>query len=229
MPASLTKRLPGRLVRYARYARLRLQGFRLANPDFTDYSQCNERRTRLGLQEILTENSVPPLNVVLELGCGARTRTTPAIRHFANEVWGVDILPRDQVSGPERYMLVDPARADLLVEVPDNAIDAVIIINYIGFHPHSTWRSYFSAANDRLHPYLQPQNFPRVLRPGGFLVACEWEARPEARWRKAGVEHARSHALEEYQARFELPFFEFVGGGFSETLLSPYVVYRRGA
>lgn len=216
-----------RLSRYWRYAQLRLRGYHLANPDFKDYGKSSERRTRRALEEILARIGVQRFRVVLEHGCGTRTRTTPAIKHFADEVWGVDVLPREEISGSERYILVDFKQTDLLPEIDDGGLDAIIIINYTGFHPHSTWRTYFSPANDRLSPYLQRQNFPRILRPGGYLIACEWEAMPEARWHKASITEANVRAAEVYDAPANVPYFDFICCGFSRPLLSSYIVYRR--
>jgi SAM-dependent methyltransferase len=207
-----------------RYPLLRLRGYASANPLHDAWWHNPDWRIRAALAEILKTAGVERFDIVIEQGCGTRRHTTPALRSFANEVWGLDIIPREQVRGPERYIRVDPARADLMWEIADASVDAIVLLQYIGFHPHSTWRPYFDSTNTRLAPYLNARNFHRVLKSGGYLIIVEWEARPEQRWGKASVEEISRRSAVKYDPP-DLPQFALVSCGVVRC--SPFVVYRH--
>jgi SAM-dependent methyltransferase len=207
-----------------RYPLLRLRGYASANPLHDAWWRNPAWRIRAEIAEILKTAGVAHFDVMLEQGCGTRRHTTPALRGFAKEVWGVDIMARDWVRGADRYIRVDPARADPLWEIADASVDAIVLLQYIGFHPHSTWRAYFDPTNTRLAPYLNERNFLRVLKPGGYFIVVEWEARPEQRWGRASVEDIARRSAANYDPP-DLPHFTLVSCGVSRR--SPFVVYRR--
>lgn len=224
--ASQFVKLRGSWKHASRYLKLRAQGYASANYGWRDYGRQRASQVRDTVREVFDRAGLPHFDVILEQGCGPRYRTTPGLREFANEIWGTDVLPREEILTDDRYILIDVNRPDCLHEVADNSVDAVLIINYTGMHPHSTWPMYFAEYNDRLWPYMQPQNFPRVLRPRGYLVCMEWEAEPEARWGKASLDEIDRRSDDSYKPP-QLPGYELVASGFSRAGLCPFVVYRR--
>jgi SAM-dependent methyltransferase len=212
----------------SRARRLRSEGFGVVNPYFTDYGALRGRKLRSGLAEVLDQvTGGTKVDVIVEQGCGDGQRVTPQLRHFAREVWGVDLYPADKVSNCDRYIEADISLEDgHLDALPDRSVDIILVLNYTGMHPTSSWTTYFHESNDRITPYLRPRNFPRILKDGGHIVFVEWEARPEERVgrRSAAEVHREAGAL--YGAP-DLAGFSRVGGGFSAGLVSPYLIYQK--
>ncbi len=144
---------------------------------------------------------------------------------MARQIHGVDIIDAAMVSGVDNYLKVIPGDSNCLEPIPAASIEAVFVLFYCGFQPHSKWRSYVSH-NDRLEAYLEPRNFLRVISPGGYLIVCEWEAAPEKRWDKASLSTIDQRASIEYDPP-EIAGFELVLCGFAKATRSPFVVYRR--
>jgi hypothetical protein len=209
-----------------RYLRLRAAGYRSVNFGWRDYGWQTHSKLCQVVREIFDRANLPHFDVILEHGCGTRRRTTPGLREFAGEIWGTDLFSADEVQGGDRYFKIDINRLDRLHELPDHAVDAILIINYIGMHPHTTWHAYFSEHNERLAPYMESVNFPRVLRSRGYLICCEWEAEPEARWGKSTLDEINRRSNEKYLPP-PLPNYELIACGFSTKGLCPFVVYRR--
>lgn len=217
-----------RLKYRARARRLEAEGYRVVNPFFKDYQLMNGRELRDGLAEILEPATQGrKLDVILEQGCDTGRRVTPQLKQFANEVWGVDLFPADKVVNCARYIQADPTLADgHLAAFPDASVDLVLVLNYIGLHPHSMWPAYVDQSNDRLAPYLRASNFPRVLKANGHLVIAEWEAQPEKRVGKRTAADVHHQAATLYGAP-AIPGFALIVSGFAARLRSPYLVYRR--
>src|ERR1700712_5708326 len=154
----------------------RAQGFECANIHFKDYNAFTTSTIVSTLRQIVSRLPGAPQkwNVVIDHGCGDGDKVQ-SLRNFANSVWGIAILPQ----APrlvDRYFCVDPNDIACTEQINDAEVDVTFVINYIGFAPHSTWRVYFSEHNERLAHYLLPQNFPRIIKKGGYLILSEWEA-----------------------------------------------------
>jgi len=218
----LLNRLYGRFVRYPSQ---RIRGFASANPNWKDYTAISTTTLARAIAEITASLPERRWKTVIDHGCGSG-RKALALRSIADHVWGIDILPADGVSHVDRYIRVAIGDPNCCSPIKDDEIDVVFIYNYTGFRAATTWRTYFSPANDRISVYLEPQNFPRIIRKGGYLMISEWEAEPEARWGKAPIAEIVARAPAEYDPP-PLPGFELVASGFSKAGRAPYVVYRR--
>ncbi len=216
-----------RFAEFARYFRLRMQGYRGANPYWRNYGRQSPAIIRRTMDEIAARTEDKTFGVVLELGCGNRYRTTPGLEYHASEVIGIDIIPEQQTKpSRHRYIRVDPDRFDCLHMLPDGSVDTVIILNYTGMHPHSTWQMYFADTNDRMRAYMAAPNFPRVMHSGSYLICIEWESEPEGRWGNASIDQIQQHAAERYGSP-AINGYDLIYSGFSRNSMCPFIVYRR--
>jgi hypothetical protein len=214
-----------RTVSLIRYASQRTRGYRSANPYWKHHEMAATAALTGTIEEIVGRLPESRWKTVTELNCG-RGRNVPALRPHAEQVWGVDVLPPELVGNVDRYICAEPGDDCSLSRIGDDEIDATFVLNCTGFGPSSTWRAYFSPFNERFAPYLEPQNLPRALAKGGLLIACEWEAEPEARWGRTSLDEIGRRAAAEYDPP-SLEGFELVACGFARSTRSPFVVYRR--
>jgi hypothetical protein len=212
----------------ARARRLRAEGFHVVNPYFEEYGAIRGRALRDGLAEILQPLvGSERVGVLLEIGCGDGRRVTPVLKAFAREVWGVDLLPSDAVTGCDQYFVAAPNEgASALRSIADNTVDLVLVLNLTGLHPGTRWSDYTDPANDRLSSYLGDDGFARIVRPGGHLVLIEWEAQPEQRVGRRTLAEVNAEIAELYGTA-NVTAFRHVRQGFAERLASPYVVLQR--
>jgi hypothetical protein len=208
----------------ARHAMKRVRGFECANFYLRDFARHSS--SVAALKQIVDRLPGAPKkwNVVIDQGCGEGFKVK-ALRNFADSVWGIDILP-GVAPHVDRYFCVDPNDVSCTKQIGDAQVDVIFVINYAGFSSHSTWRACLSEHNDRLAHYMLPQNFPRIIPKGGYLIFNEWEARPEERWGKTPLDEIDRRAAEEYDPP-TLSGFELVACGFARATRSPFVAYRR--
>ncbi len=225
--ASIKYRAREQIVAKVRYPYLRLRGQSLANPHLNNYHKVQGEVLRQALAEILaTVTGGRKIGVILEQGCGDGRHVTPVLKQLADQVWGVDLFPANEVSNCDRYVQVDTSLTDNhLADLPGSSVDVIMIVNYTGLHPHSKFNAVLSEHNERLWPYMQPSNFPRILKAGGHLVFVEWEARPEQRVGKRTAAEVNA-AFDELYGTGELPGYTRITQGFHPTLYSAYLVYR---
>lgn len=221
----LRRLVKGSYGRFLRYPLLRAQGFGSANPHWQDYTAFPTSTLVASIAEMTAKLPERRWKTAIDHGCGTGDKA-PALRSIADQVWGVDVLSAQGVSNVDRYIRVPIGTPAPLATIDDGTVDVVFIFNYAGLRSTSTWRAYFSPANDRLAVYLEPQNFPRIIPKGGYLMVSEWEAAPEERWGKASLAEIDSRARAAYDPP-ELPGFELAACGFTAAGRAPYVIYRR--
>lgn len=226
------KALAVRAVAYGHFAANRLkarrEGYSVVNPWRADYTHLRGRYLENAIREVIGP-FLPRgrVGAILDIGCGDGQRVAPALKAFADRVVGIDLFAPEQVSNCDQYIRADLARPEALLEsLPDRSIDVAMVFNFTGMHPTSTWQPYFSPTNDRLWPYLQHTNLPRVLTANGLLVVIEWEAYPEKRVGRRTLDEVNRDYAALY-APVDVAGFERVGQGFSPRLFSPYIVFRR--
>ena len=211
-----------------RYPYLRMRGYQAANPHLANYHGIRGAALRQGLGRIVDPiTGGAKVGVILEQGCGNGRHVTPVLHEFAEQVWGVDLIPPADVANCNRYVQVDSTlSSDHLAALPSQSVDIIMVVNYTGLHPTSMFAQYFSRHNDRLEPYMHPSNFPRVLKSGGFLVFSEWEARPERRHGKRSAAEVNA-AFDDLYRPIELDGYVKVAQGYEPTIFSAYVAFQK--
>jgi hypothetical protein len=212
-----------RAAAWARYAALRLAGCASANPRWKLHETISDAEQIAALREITGRFR---FKTALNLQCGFG-RNARVLQSVADTIWGTDIIDPKHITDFVRYIRTEPGDEDCLAQIGSGAADLAFVLNVTGFNPHSTWRTYFSSANQELAIYLQEQNLPRVLAEGGLLICCEWESEPEKRWGRASWADIDGHAAFHYDAPDRLEGFEMVACGVTRSTRSPFVMYRR--
>lgn len=208
---------------WCRYASLRMLGYSSANPRWKLHNTNLDVEETAALREIMGRIRFP---TVLNLSCGSG-QGARALREFADELWGADIIDTKNVANLDRYIRMEPRDEFCLAEIGSGTVQVAYISNRTGFNAHSTWTAYLSSANEELGIYLQQQNLPRVLAKGGLLICREWESEPEKRWGRTSLADIDRRAAANYDAPDSLEGFKLITCGFAKSTRSPFVVYRR--
>lgn len=214
------------LIYRVRYLVLRAIGYESANPRFTDF-RCPPKMIAEGVAEITARIGVKRFDIILEHACGTG-RNARVLQKFADHVYGADTIPLPLVSACiERYLCLNERGGISFATMQDGLVDAIILFNQPGFDARSTWSEFLSSPNDQVAVLLHPQNFPRLLRPDGFLIFSAWEARPERRWGRMALDVIIG---EDATWKYDPPAlqgFELVACEFSSVTRTPFVAYRR--
>lgn len=185
---------------------------------------------------ILQEAGVSfPVETLIDHGCWDG-HYAEMLRPYTKSLIGLDILDTDSIPGYDRYIRapVEPGLS-YLDPLPDNSVDLVLIIASVGMNaagrddgaPHcGDWIDYFGKTTERQGRYFTPNNYPRVVKPGGHIVIQEWEAYPERRVGKIGMA-AVAQRIDEFYPHSELAGFTMVAKGISPNRIGPYIVYRK--
>jgi hypothetical protein len=215
------------LIYRPRYWALRARGYGSANPRFDDF-RCSPETIAESIGEISARTGIERFDTVFEHRCGTGSNGR-ALQKIATHVYGADSIPLPFVSiSIERYICISEGSRVSFPTVEDGSVDAIFHLNQIGFNARSTW-SEFLQRDDRVSTLLEPQNFPRLLKPGGFLIFSEWESRPERRWGRMGLGViVGKDASKEYDPPL-LQGFELAACGFTCATRGPFVAYRRTA
>lgn len=237
LPLKLRVKLQLRGVIYtARHIGLRARGYRTTNPVCRNWENYPPSKMRGALEFIFEQANIRlAVDTLIDHACG-NGHYANELRKYARRLIGVDILPPESVSGYDRYIQA-PTRLmpSYLDDFADGSVDLVLVVGSTGMHvdgkhdaaPHcGDWQDYFSKTTERQGRYLTPNNYPRVLKPGGYLVIQEWEAYPVRRvGRIAPDEVARR--IDEFYPHSEIPGFTMVAKGISPYRIGPYIVYRK--
>lgn len=141
-------------------------------------------------------DQLPPGSRVLDVGCGIGGSSRLLAQRYGFELLGVSISP-GQISraqalsdptGPCRFAVMDALALDL----PDHCFDAVWTVECA---PHIADKQRF--ANELL----------RVLKPGGLLVAADWNQRDDRQRPFSGLE---SWVLEQLRVQWAHPAFSSI-------------------
>lgn len=141
-------------------------------------------------------DQLPPGSRVLDVGCGIGGSSRLLAQRYGFELLGVSISP-GQISraqalsdptGPCRFAVMDALALDL----PDHSFDAVWTVECA---PHIADKQRF--ANELL----------RVLKPGGLLVAADWNQRDDRQRPFSGLE---SWVLEQLRVQWAHPAFSSI-------------------
>ena len=141
-------------------------------------------------------DQLPPGSRVLDVGCGIGGSSRLLAQRYGFELLGVSISP-GQISraqaltdptGPCRFAVMDALALDL----PDGSFDAVWTVECA---PHIADKQRF--ANELL----------RVLKPGGLLVAADWNQRDDRQRPFSGLE---SWVLEQLRVQWAHPAFSSI-------------------
>ena len=141
-------------------------------------------------------DQLPPGSRVLDVGCGIGGSSRLLAQRYGFELLGVSISP-GQISraqalsdptGPCRFAVMDALALDL----PDHSFDAVWTVECA---PHIAAKQRF--ANELL----------RVLKPGGLLVAADWNQRDDRQRPFSGLE---SWVLEQLRVQWAHPAFSSI-------------------
>ena len=141
-------------------------------------------------------DQLPPGSRVLDVGCGIGGSSRLRAQRYGFELRGVSISP-GQISraqalsdptGPCRFAVMDALALDL----PDHSFDAVWTVECA---PHIADKQRF--ANELL----------RVLKPGGLLVAADWNQRDDRQRPFSGLE---SWVLEQLRVQWAHPAFSSI-------------------
>jgi len=148
-------------------------------------------------------DQLPPGSRLLDVGCGIGGSSRLLAQRYGFELLGVSISP-GQISraqaltdapGPCRFAVMDALALDL----PDASFDAVWTVECA---PHIADKQRF--ANELL----------RVLKPGGLLVAADWNQRDDRQRPFSGLE---SWVLEQLRVQWAHPAFSSIAS-FSANL-----------
>lgn len=220
----------------ARHIGLRARGYRTTNPVCRNWENYPPRKMRAAIDFVLKQADIDtPVDTLVDHGCGDGHYAS-ALRHYARRLIGVDILNPSQVSGYDQYIQASTAQGlNYLKALPDNSVDIVLVIasvgmNALGKHdeaPHcGDWQDYFSNTTGRQGRYFTPDNYPRVVNHGGYIVVQEWEAYPEQRVGKLSPEEVISH-IDEFYPHSEIPGFTMTAKGLSPYRIGPFIAYRK--
>ncbi|MEN9878229.1 MAG: hypothetical protein RLZZ158_1268 [Cyanobacteriota bacterium] len=141
-------------------------------------------------------DQLPPGSRLLDVGCGIGGSSRLLAQRYGFELLGVSISP-GQISraqaltdpkGPCRFAVMDALALDL----PDASFDAVWTVECA---PHIADKQRF--ANELL----------RVLKPGGLLVAADWNQRDDRQRPFSGLE---SWVLEQLRVQWAHPAFSSI-------------------
>lgn len=181
------------------------------------------------LATIFSELGVGKFDVVVDHGCGDGTHYSGMLKAFANEVYGVDILEENAIHHLDQYFQVPTdLRESYFDRVPDNTVDCVTVLSSMGLSPNHDFVANFLYKDSRQGRYFTAGNYPRILKPDGYIVIVEWEARPEKRFGRKTVDFARKHIKQFYPCS-EIPGCEVALQGFSHLCNGPYLVYRKSS
>jgi hypothetical protein len=212
---------------------LRSRGHKIINPFFKGFHAFPSRSMEREFRIVLKQIGISRFPVMIEHGCGNGSHYTRFLRKYTDKLIGVDVIDSQFVSNVDEYVKVPiELRPDYFPDLPDQCIDAVVILCSVGFNVADSWihkvswRSYFNDATSRQGRYLTQQNYFRLLKKGGHLVIIEWDHYPEFRFGRL----SRLEGLQNIASIYDTPEifgFRKVAEGYTEMMIGPYLVLQR--
>ena len=187
----------------------------------------DEKMTQL-IDDIFHKVGITSFDTVINHGCGNRSHYNATLRNYGSKLIGVDIYDRVEVGVFDDYVKVPQEIIDSYFgNIKSNTIDCVFMFSIYGLHHDGNWESYFLITpDDRVARYFTEQNYPRIIKSGGYVLIVEWEPEPEKRLGKASYNYVNAN-IEQYYPGVNLPGFEIIAKGFSTQLTGPYILYRK--
>ena len=215
----------------------RLSGYYIINPYESSWTKFPAHRMKYALEEIVRASKIQlPFEKLIEHGCGNGKHYAKMLKQFTRHLIGVDIMEEKLVENTDEYYKVSENIEDNYFKtIESNSIEAVVVLASVGMNmkaiegqPHSAqWIEYLGNYKNRQGRYFSPNNYPRIIKPGGYLIVLEWEAFPELRFGKhIKREEIESH-LDKYYPHPQIEQFQFIAKGFSSEQIGPFIVYQK--
>jgi SAM-dependent methyltransferase len=192
---------------------------------------------RKALEEIVQVSNIQlPFENLIEHGCGNGYHYSKMLKQFTTHLIGVDIVEKEVVQNVDEYIKVSTSLEDNYFKTKENnSVDAVVVLASVGMglkanpgKPNKAqWEEYLLDYSSRQGRYFSPANYPRLLKPGGYLIVLEWEAFPELRFGKKINCKEVALTLDKYYPHPQIEQFQLIAKGFSSEKIGPYVVYKK--
>jgi hypothetical protein len=213
--------------KYIRAPLYRFFGYPTVSPYHVLWYMIPLSSMELDFNEILKALNTSDFNIVIDHACGDFSHYTPMLKRHSKRVFGVDIINKDKIKDPTDYIQVPmELKKSYFPDMASESVDCVVMFNGAGMHPHSNWIHYVTDTSGRMGRYLTPENYPRLLKKGGYIIAIECETYPEKRFKRASREYINEH-IKEYYPYLDLPGFDVVLQGFLKINTGPYIVFRK--